>query len=100
MTNPPTALRRRYDEWHDKAIETPLTGENVLDAQVLLEDALDTIDELVAASDRLQRAESRYRKSHDIHGADSMSTGQAWDIMRRTGDELRAILARYKGHDE
>ena len=62
--------------------------------------ALDQLDEMAAAGDRLQRAESRYRKSHDIHGATAMSTGQALDAMRRAGDELRAVLARYKGCDE
>ncbi len=45
-----------------------------------------------AAADELQSREAAYRQSHDLDGGGASATGRCWDLMRRAGDKLRAIL--------
>jgi len=56
--------------------------------------AAEAHDETWAALDRLQEAEALYRKAHDLHGADDIRCGRAWDVMRRAGDHAREVCAR------
>jgi hypothetical protein len=45
------------------------------------------------ALQELQLCEAAYRHAHDVHGADDLRCGRAWDQMRRAGDAARAVLA-------
>lgn len=55
------------------------------------------VEELREALERLEQAEANYRRAHDLYGAGSREAGRAWDLMRRAGDEARAILAKAQG---
>ena len=58
------------------------------------------VGELEKLARELERAESRYRIAHDIHGGSSLETGRAWDLMRRAGDYVRQALAAKEAVDE
>ncbi len=80
-------------------------GERELEALVSIVNAepglLDRITALKAelagvreAADELQSREAAYREMHDLHGGGARATGRCWDLMRRAGDKMRAILSR------
>lgn len=68
---------------------TPATSEQVARQQ-------EGADVVFAALGRLAEAEQLYRKAHDLHGADDIRCGRAWDVMRRAGDHARAVACQYR----
>ena len=58
------------------------------------------IGEVVEAARTLAIAESSYRLVHDLKGDGHTETGRAWDHMRRSGDALRAALAKLDNEGE
>ena len=54
----------------------------------------------IEAGRELAFCEQDYRKRHDLRGGGHMSTGRAWDMMRRHGDKLRQALANLDGQKE
>jgi hypothetical protein len=46
--------------------------------------------------DDLEKSEATYRKTHDLRGDGHRDTGHAWDVMRRSGDRARELLAQIK----
>lgn len=58
--------------------------------------ANDALTLLRAKDERLRElelAESDYRHCYERDGGDAMTTGRAWDHMRKTGDRARAALS-------
>jgi hypothetical protein len=51
-------------------------------------------NELFQALDKLQKAESKYRQTHDQFGTGNLDTGRAWDALRRAGDDARQVLGK------
>lgn len=47
---------------------------------------------LVKAATKLEKAEAKYRYTHDLLGSGHIKTGQTWDKMRRAGDYVRNLL--------
>ena len=58
--------------------------------------SLEGVAGLVEALTSLQRAETTYRRTHDLHGDADMRTGRAWDAMRRASDRAKAALATFR----
>lgn len=51
---------------------------------------------LVKALEKLADAERRYRWVYETYGDGTPETGYVWDVMRKAGDEVRALLAHTK----
>ena len=51
------------------------------------------IGRLIAQAEELAMREAEYRRCRDLLGAVNIETGRAWDLMRRAGDHVRALLA-------
>lgn len=51
---------------------------------------------LIAMKD-LADAEHAYRTAYELHGADDIRTGRAWDLMRRAGARARVLHHTHAG---
>lgn len=52
---------------------------------------------LLAAGVELAAAEAAYRLAYETHGDGNLTTGYAWDRLRKAGDRMRAAIAKAKG---